>query len=106
MTKRLAVYEALDGERDYQDERWGGTGTHGIHSVTEFLVYIQDYTNEALHTETREEDETANRKALDGVRKIGALAVACMEQHGAPKRQRPYKIVGSNKPEGVGQGGF
>jgi uncharacterized protein with FMN-binding domain len=101
MTKRSAVYEAFDGERDYQDEKWGGNGTHGVHSITEFLVYIQDYTEEALHIVTHEEDETANQKALHIVRKIGALAVACMEQHGAPKRQRPYKIVG-----GEGQGGF
>jgi hypothetical protein len=102
MTKRSIVYEAIDGERDYQDERWGGSGTHGVHSVTEFLTYIQDYTNEALHIESREED--ANQKALHIVRKIAALGVACMEQHGAPNRQRPYKIVGN--PVGKGQGGF
>ena len=102
MMKRSVVYEAFDGERDYQDEKWGGNGTHGIHSITEFLVYIRDYTEEALHIETRVEDEPANYKALDIVRKIGALAVACMEQHGAPKRQRPYKIIGGNE----GQGGF
>jgi hypothetical protein len=88
MTKRNLVYAAIDGERDYQDERWGPTGTHGIHSITEFLVYIQDYTNEALHVESREEDEAANVKALDIVRKITALGVACMEQHGAPARKK------------------
>jgi len=88
MTKRSLVYEAIDGERDYQDERWGGTGTHGIHSITEFLTYIQDYTSEALHIECREEDETANVKAIDIVRKIAALGVACMEQHGAPARKK------------------
>lgn len=88
MTKRSLVYAALDGERDYQDEKWGPTGTHGIHSVTEFLVYIQDYTNEALHVESREEDEAANVKALDIMRKITALGVACMEQHGAPSRKK------------------
>lgn len=87
MTKRNLVYEAIDGERDYQDERWN-FNTHGSHSITEFLTYIRDYTEEALHIECREEDETANAKAIDIIRKIAALGVACMEQYGAPLRKK------------------
>lgn len=90
MTDRSEVYKALDGERDYQKVRWSEdtTSTGGFHSVTEFLVYMQDYVNEALHNVSREADPGASEKALHWVRKVGALAVACMEQHGAPERAK------------------
>jgi hypothetical protein len=79
---RQEVYAALDSEREYQARRWG----EHAHSVTEFLVYMRDYVEEALHTVTREADPMAAAVALDNVRKVAALGVACMEQHGAPMR--------------------
>ena len=89
MTDRKDVYEAIDSERAYQDVRWapeieGGTRNH---SVTEWLVYIQDYAAEALHKLSREADPQASQDALNWVRKIGGMAVACMEQNGAPRRE-------------------
>lgn len=88
MNKRTEVYEAIDGERNYQDTRWNPDTTQsgGLHSVTEFLVYMQDYTAEALHYVSRNGDPKASEFALHNVRKVAALAVACMEQHGAPRR--------------------
>lgn len=88
---RKEVYEALDGERSYQDRIWP-LPDH-LHSVTEFLVYIEDYVNEAKHVVTREPDVTANRMALHALRKIGAMCVAAMEQHGAPQRMGTGEIV-------------
>lgn len=85
-TPRSDVYKAIDTERGYQDAKWGSTESAGLHSITEFLVFIRDYTEEALHAESRESMKTADPKALDNVRKIAGLAVACMEQHGAPER--------------------
>lgn len=86
--ERSKVYELIDGERDYQELRWNGhtTSTHGAHSVTEFLVFIRDYVDEALHTVSRKGEPEASELASANVRKIAALAVACMEQHGAPAR--------------------
>jgi hypothetical protein len=86
MATRTEVYHAIDTERDYQDAKWGPTESTGLHSITEFLVFIRDYTNEALHIESRESMTTADPKALDAIRKVAGLAVACMEQHGAPER--------------------
>jgi hypothetical protein len=86
MTARQEVYKAIDTERDYQDAKWGPTESTGLHSITEFLVFIRDYTEEAMHTQSRESMTTADPKGLDSMRKIAGLAVACMEQHGAPKR--------------------
>lgn len=89
MTSRGEVYSAIDGERAYQAERWNCNTSSccGKHSVTEFLVYIKDYVDEALHIATRVADPEASQKELDIVRKIAALGVACMEQHGAPVRK-------------------
>lgn len=89
MVDRAEVYAAIDGEREYQAVRWSEdiTCTGGRHSVTEFLVYMRDYAEEALHNVSREADPGASEKALHWVRKVAALGVACMEQHGAPRRE-------------------
>ena len=87
--KREEVYQALDGERDYQAQRWNEstTQTGGFHSVTEFLVYMRDYTEEALHYLSRNSDPEATQFALNSIRKIAALGVNCMEQNGVTKRE-------------------
>ncbi len=89
---RSEVYAALNSERDYQDEKHhaahGFTSSANEHSVTEFLVYMRSYVNEALEIVSRQGDPEATAKALDIVRKVGGLAVAAMERHGAPLRGR------------------
>jgi len=89
MASREEVYKALDTERDYQDARWNEdtTSSRGLHSVTEWLVYMQDYLDEAKHTVSRASDEEIGTKALEIIRKITAMGVACMEQNGAISRQ-------------------
>ncbi len=47
-TTRAAAFAAIDSERAYQDAKWG-TGPDRLHTVTEWLVYIQDYAAESLH---------------------------------------------------------
>lgn len=87
MIDRKEVYEAVDSERDYQEERWGSqdgpdAGTNG-HTVDEFALYMLSYSQDLakLAATTR-----GDGPKLDFVRKVTALGVACMEQHGAPKR--------------------
>jgi len=86
LTTRAEVYRAIDTERDYQEFRWSDSTTHHNHSLTEWLVYIRDYTEEALHILSREADPVATEKALPFLRKIAPLGVAGMEQLGAPLR--------------------
>ena len=83
---RSEVYVAIDSERDYQERLWGPTETKGLHSISEFLLYMQDYLAEAAHIVSREGKKTAYPKALEVVRKITTMGVSCMEQHGAPLR--------------------
>jgi hypothetical protein len=84
MATRQEVYEALDTEREYQERRWGGEDQNRKHEVASWILYMQEYLTEAIHTASRSGDETL---ALDSIRKVTALGVACMEVHGAPHRK-------------------
>ena len=88
MIERKEVYEAIDSERDYQDEIWGnslsgGRPGNGERTVDEFALYIAGYTNDLVQNASH---FAPSEEKLNIVRKIAGLAVACMEQHGAPKR--------------------
>lgn len=93
---RAQVYEAIDGEREYQNKKWNAstTTTAGQHNCEEFLMYIRDYTEEAIHFACRNPAPSAETFMLNGLRKIAALAVAAMEQNGVALREdegaRPY----------------
>jgi hypothetical protein len=74
--KRTEVYKLIDGERDYQDNKWNHTKEQDkAHSVADWLLFIEYHLNEANH-----DIYMLNRNgALEEVRKIAALCVACME---------------------------
>src|SRR5579885_2664695 len=95
MTERSEVYAAIDGERAYQLSRaeavsGPGSGEHK-HSVEEYLLYMQDYLNEAIHQASRiwtaSGEIDVDHPALHTLRKVTAMGVACMEQNGAPRRE-------------------
>lgn len=89
MTERSEVYKAIDSEREYQNKKWCRPGSpeeaagHNPHTITEWLSYMQYYVNEGLKVQTLSFEEGAG---LDFLRKVAALGVAGMEQHGAPLR--------------------
>ncbi len=86
---REEVYSLLDGERAYQDSVWNEntTSTAGVHTVTEWLVFMQDYLDEAKSYVSRSLEPAGSQKASHTIRKIAAMGVACMEQNGAPRRE-------------------
>lgn len=88
--ERSEVYKAVDSERDYQVSLWSMTETKGLHSVTEFIAYVEDYLAEAKHIVAREKKILAYPKALPIIRKCAAMLVSCMEQHGVEKRAIPF----------------
>lgn len=85
---RQTVYELIDGERDYQDQRWNPetTTSQGQHSWEEWFMYIEDYLQEAKHALARNAKQDAHKTAANIMRKVAAMAVAAMEQLGAPPR--------------------
>lgn len=90
---RLSAYAAIDSERDYQNERWGRpelsgyhSNGHMAHSITEWLTYMRYYVEQGLKAATLADGrDTADLAQF--LRKVAALGVAGMEQHGAPKRE-------------------
>lgn len=90
MLSRGEVYKIIDGEREYQNEKWNEntTTSKGLHSVTEWLVYIQDYLSEAMHIVSRNADPQAAIDGMENIRKIAGMCVAAMEQRGVKPRQR------------------
>lgn len=101
MTTRKEVYEAIDSERDYQEQLWGDSLSNertpnpskdesgGDRSLDEFTLYISGYTNDLVNLASH---FVGAEEQLNVIRKIAGLSVACMEQHGAPKREIPTKL--------------
>jgi hypothetical protein len=87
MTERSSVYQAIDGERDYQDEMQVGPDgrTDGRDkSVGDHLTLIRVYSAKA---DAAYSENPGDLPAIHEIRKIAALAVRCMEDHGAPARK-------------------
>ena len=81
--KREDVYAIVDGERDYQDSKWVN---EPIHTPTEWLVYLQRYLTKAIITATDVPSESCNALIMEDIRKITAMGVASMEEHGCTPR--------------------
>ena len=73
--ERIKAYAAIDSERDYQDELW-----HDTLTVGEFVLLLEEYAWKARGQWTTEPKPEV--RTMEVVRKVAALAVACMEQHG------------------------
>jgi hypothetical protein len=89
MTPRSEVYAALDGERSYQDAKGvANGGAPHQHELESFVIYMENYLHELKHDLSRIwcPDGKPPLKALHTLRKVTALGVAAMEQHGAPRR--------------------
>jgi hypothetical protein len=80
---RKQVYELIDGEREYQNSRWNDktSSSGGWHLYPEqWIIYMEDYLQEAKHLISRESGDTAYPKAMEIIRKVTAMGVAAMEQ--------------------------
>lgn len=87
---RKQVYELIEGERSYQDKRWGPetTASGGRHyQPEEWIVFIEDYLTEAKHILAREAAPECDLKAMAIIRKIAAMCVAAMETIDTPARE-------------------
>lgn len=85
---RKQVYAAIDTERDYQDSKWNAatTPSAGQHEVGAFILFMEEYLSYARKEISTKADPEAAQEALKAIRKVIALGVSCMEQHGAPPR--------------------
>jgi hypothetical protein len=74
---------AIETERRYQEFMWNKDTTEsaGMHSNSEFLIFIQDYLREAISQVSRKAEPQASIGAAHTVRKITAMCVACAEKN-------------------------
>lgn len=85
MTSRSEVYAAIDSERNYQESFIEKDPTRcdsslPEHSVGDYLTMLTTYVRKSQDGWTL---NAGNSVALDEIRKIAAIAVHCMEDHGA-----------------------
>lgn len=106
---RKEVYKLIDGERDYQDILPETRTDGNQRSVGDYITMMGYYYNKMVEAWTQ---NPGDEQALDVMRKIGGIAVHCMEDHGAParivtgaasikiKKMKPKKLIkkSSNHP--------
>lgn len=84
---RAEVFSAIDGERAYQDAGQGNARRHeGRPEMNpgECILCIEHLVHEARKAWYKPDGGTA---CLPHIRKLAAVAVQCMENHGAPERE-------------------
>lgn len=80
--RRERVFEAIKGERRYQEIKWGDLVDHP-QSVGAYLTLMRVHLARA---ENAWAGANNDMEALDCLRKVLAIGVACGEQHGMPCR--------------------
>lgn len=88
-TPQTDVFQAIKDERAYQAKRWGlrlvdGTFLEVKHSVGEWLVFMHNHLQEAMHKITR---EPTAEGALASLQQVTALGIAALEEHGVATRK-------------------
>jgi hypothetical protein len=78
------IVKTLFEERSYQDSKWGGKDHDSKQSIGDFIIYMEQFLNEAKFHYTGPEE--ARIDVLHCLRKVTALGIACFEVHGVPKR--------------------
>ena len=76
---RKDVFELIDDEREYQNDTQADDTAY---SVADWVIFIENQVAQAK----QEVYNMAPHKALEHVRKIAALAVACMEHNRTESR--------------------
>ena len=102
--RRMHIFAAIMRERAYQDRTWGGIDTHG-HEVGAWLTRMR---KELQETEDAWCNSAGDIYALEELVQLGALVVACMEQHGVFERREvryPTEPDGSVGRRSPGLGG-
>jgi len=80
MIERAMIYDAINAERDYQNTLQNkGVFEDRVHTVGEEVLMINLYASKAAKAWT---ENYGDKEAIDVVRKIAALCVRCMENHG------------------------
>lgn len=83
---RDEIYQAIDRERDYQDEKWGTLEEHN-HTLEEWCDILYQRVDKAWRN-CRTPNTTNPKQALHEILTVASVAIACMEQHGVSEREQ------------------
>lgn len=84
---REEVYEAVDGERDYQENVWPSEVVHARElSIGDSILLVEEYAAKARLMWSKE--RYPERSALANLRKVAAIAIRAMQQHGYVTRDQ------------------
>jgi hypothetical protein len=83
---KTEVYQALTDERNYQDGKWG-TIVDRPHTVGEWLLIVEGELAEAKEAWIK---CAGDHNALLEIMQVGAVVVACLEQHGVQVPEGRY----------------
>lgn len=74
---RQEVYNFIDVERNYQDEKWG---INKYQTIEGYLLIIESELNEAKNGWIKNKE--GRDSTLAEIKQIAAVCVACMEAYG------------------------
>jgi hypothetical protein len=63
------------------------------HSIEDFILYMEDYLEEARKIISRNSEPECVPQTLDVLRKVATLAVSAFEQHGVSMRDLSKPVV-------------
>jgi hypothetical protein len=81
--RRSEVYKLIDGERDYQDAKWGILDERPL-SVGDWLLILELELNEAKQAWCK--NTKGKHSVYNELRQIATVAVAALEQYGCASR--------------------
>lgn len=81
-----AVFDVIKKEMEYQDKLWNNTESRGIHSIPEFILFMQNYLKEAEQIVSRTASPKCDEEASHIIRKVVAMGIQCMKQNGIYER--------------------
>lgn len=84
LMERANVYAAIDSERAFQDRKWGTVDKHP-HEVGAWITLMHKVL---LDAEIAWASRSGDYAALEEIRKVIAVGVACCEQHGVKTRSK------------------
>jgi hypothetical protein len=97
---RERVYNAIDSERDFQDRKWGTVAEHP-HEVGGWLTIMRQLLRDAEKAWASSADDYTTTVEI---RKVIAVGVACLEQHGVQTRSK-FIEVAKRGTDGFGSSG-
>lgn len=78
---RETIFTVINNEREYQDLKWKKPAH--LHEVESYILYMEHILQQAREAVTT---QNGTYGALDHMRKVVALGMACFELHGCPNR--------------------